>query len=150
MTNRDNAATGARFEREVASFLQAQGVPVVSNYTVQIGIDKDLQKARKFDLGCGEPPTIVECKAHTWTIGANAPSAKMSVWNEAMYYFHLAPSDYRKMLFVLQSFHSRTGESLLLYYVRSYSHLIPRDVEIWEFDPTVLQGKCLHACRPVH
>ena len=27
------------------------------------------------------------------------PSAKMTVWNEAMYYFHIAPKQYRKIMF---------------------------------------------------
>lgn len=147
MANSDNPTTGARFEKAVAAFLRAEGIPVDADYSVPIGIDGELQKAHNFGFGCAEPPTIVECKAHTWTAGANAPSAKMSVWNEAMYYFHLAPEHYRKVLFVLKSLNSRTDESLLLYYVRTYSHSIPRDVEIWEFDLEVGRGQCLHACR---
>jgi hypothetical protein len=58
----------------------------------------------------------------------------MTVWNEAMYYFHLAPSDYRKMLFVLHDKKATAGESLLAYYKRMYSHLIPDGVEFMEWD----------------
>jgi hypothetical protein len=62
------------------------------------------------------------------------PSAKMTVWNEAMYYFVCAPSGYRKILFVLRDLRSTNKEALADYYVRTYGHLIPSDVEIWEYD----------------
>ena len=62
------------------------------------------------------------------------PSAKMTVWNEAMYYFATAPRKYRKILFVLRDVRTTTGESLAEYYVRTYHHLIPPGVEVWEYD----------------
>jgi hypothetical protein len=37
----------------------------------------------------------------------------MAVWNEAIYYFHLAPQDFRKILFVLHDRREQQGESLL-------------------------------------
>jgi hypothetical protein len=58
----------------------------------------------------------------------------MTVWNEAMYYFHLAPSDHRKILFVLHDRRKVGGESLLAYYRRTYSHLIPDGVEFMAWD----------------
>jgi hypothetical protein len=36
--------------------------------------------------------------------GGNMTSAKMTVWNEAMYYFHVAPSSYRKIFFILKHY----------------------------------------------
>lgn len=51
-----------------------------------------------------------------------------------MFYFHLAPSQYRKILFVLRDVHARKPESLAEYYMRTYSHLIPGGVSIMEFD----------------
>jgi hypothetical protein len=60
------------------------------------------------------------------------PSAKMTVWNEAMYYFHLAPDHFRKIMFVLK--HHRREESLATYYLRIHGHLVPADVEFWEYD----------------
>ena len=54
-------------------------------------------------------------------------SAKMSVWNEAMYCFLVALNEYRKILFVLKS--TRRGETLTNYYIKRYEHLIPRGVE---------------------
>jgi hypothetical protein len=62
------------------------------------------------------------------------PSAKMTVWNEAMYYFHLAPQEYKKILFVLNDIHQKKNESLLSYYKKTYAHLIPDGVEFIEWD----------------
>jgi hypothetical protein len=59
------------------------------------------------------------------------PSAKITVWNEAMYYFYLTPKEYRKIFFVLK--HSRNDETLAEYYLRNYRHLIPSGVEFWEY-----------------
>ena len=86
------------------------------------------------DLGSSSPQILVECKSHRWTEGGRVPSAKMTVWNEAMFYFHLAPQGFRKILFVLYDRRKGTGESLVSYYRRTYSHLIPDGVEFLEFD----------------
>jgi hypothetical protein len=51
-----------------------------------------------------------------------------------MFYFHLAPRSYRKVLFVLRDCHPSSGETLLDYYLRTYHHLIPDGVEFMEFN----------------
>ena len=58
----------------------------------------------------------------------------MTVWNEAMYYFHLAPRKFRKIPFVLHDRRKQHGESLLSYYKRTYVHMIPKEVEFFEWD----------------
>ena len=80
------------------------------------------------------PRVIVECKSHTWTSGGNVPSAKMKNWAEAMFYFHMAPGDYRKIFFVERSVRRGRSESLLSYFLRTQAHMIPSDVECWELD----------------
>ena len=85
-------------------------------------------------LGSGDPPVLVECKSHTWTGGGNVPGAKLTSWNEAMLYFLVAPDCYRKVLFVLRDFSERRNETLAEYYVRTYAHVIPDDVEVLEYD----------------
>ena len=95
---------------------------------------KTSKKERKFDLGSANPPLLVECKSHRWTSGGNVPSAKITVWHEAMYYFSLAPKEFRKVLFVLRDFSDKRGETLAEYYIRNHGHLIPDDVEILEYD----------------
>jgi hypothetical protein len=94
------------------------------------------KKDHKFDLGSTNPLILVECKSHTWTESGNMPSAKITVWNEAMYYFHASPEEYRKILFVLKDSHAKKRETLAAYYLRTSAHLIPEKVEIWEYDPT--------------
>lgn len=129
-----NSAVGREFETVAQLFFRGQGIELQRGLTVPVGVGVE-KKERKFDLGSGEPPVLVECKSHKWTTGGNVPSAKMTVWNEAMYYFFLAPEGFRKILFVLRDFDRKRGETLAEYYVRSYPHLIPAGVEILEFDP---------------
>ncbi len=127
-----NAHVGRTFEATALEFFRLEGVLLKRDHSVQIGLSS--KKDRKFDLGSDDPPLLVECKSHRWTTGGNVPSAKMTVWNEAMYYFHLAPKRYKKVLSVLHDFSDRRSESLAEYYVRNYSHLIPIDVKILEYD----------------
>ncbi len=127
-----NAHVGADFERVALEFFAKQGIVLSRNFPVELGLTK--KKTHCFDLGTKEDKIIVECKSHRWTAGARVPSAKMTVWNEAMYYFHLAPMDCRKILFVLHDRREDEGESLLAYYKRTYSHLIPDGVEFMEWN----------------
>ena len=99
---------------------------------VEIGING--LKSHNFDLGNETKRVLVECKAHKWTEGGNVPSAKITAWNQAMLHFHAAPSGYRKILFVLRDFGHRRNVTLAEYYIRTNPHLIPMDVEVWEFD----------------
>ena len=128
-----NAHVGRDFESAAKEYFKKQGVELKSNFSVSIGVDAT-KKERQFDLGASSPPLIVECKSHRWTESGNVPSAKMTTWNEAMYYFHLAPSRYKKVFFVLRDYNRKRKESLAEYYVRNYHHLIPRRVQIMEYD----------------
>jgi hypothetical protein len=92
------------------------------------------QKKHKFDMGSHEPKVIIECKSHTWTEGGNVPSAKLTTWDQAMLYFFLAPRSFRKLFVVKHDANPSTGESLLRYYLRTHSHVIPDEVEFWELD----------------
>ena len=101
-------------------------------YSVAIGVGGRAKKAHRFDLG--NERVLVECKTHKWTKAGNVPSAKMTVWNEAMYYFALAPKNFKKIFFVLRDFSDKRGCTLAEYYIATCSHLIPESVEIWEYD----------------
>jgi hypothetical protein len=128
-----NADVGRKFEISAQSFFTTQGIHLKLNHKVHVGIDNRKKKPHAFDLGCDEEKILVECKSHRWTTGNNVPSAKMTVWNEAMYYFHAAPSGYKKILFVLHDCNDQ-GKSLASYYRDTYRHLVPSDVELWEYD----------------
>lgn len=127
-----NAHVGSDFEKVALRFFAAQGIVLTRNFPVRLGLST--KKVHHFDLGTDKDMVLVECKSHRWTAGARVPSAKMTVWNEAMYYFLLAPPVYRKILFVLHDKRDQKGESLLAYYKRMYSHLIPEGVEFLEWD----------------
>lgn len=127
-----NAQVGRDFEYAAARTLANEGVTAASGYTLEVGVG-EIKKRHKFDLGSDDPAVIVECKSHRWTRGGNLPSAKITVWNEAMYYFSCAPRQFRKIFFVLRDVRKNTGESLAEYYIKTHQHLIPAAVEIWEF-----------------
>lgn len=126
-----NAHVGRDFEARALAILADHGITLEVNHKVPCGLGNN-KKMHTFDLGSDQPPVIVECKSQTWTSGGNIPSAKMKNWAEAMFYFHMAPSHYRKIFFVEQSFRPARRESLLAYFRRTQSHMIPPDVEFWE------------------
>ena len=127
-----NSHVGRDFETTAQDYFSQKGISLQRGHSVRIGVSS--KKHRQFDLGSDDPPVLVECKSHTWTRSGNVPSAKMTVWNEAMYLFLLAPKRFQKVLFVLRDFNEGRGESLAEYYARNNSHLIPDSVEIWEYD----------------
>jgi hypothetical protein len=135
-----NAGVGRDFEDLALNFFYARGIGLYGSFSVPIGV-AERKKTHRFDLGSEDPAVIVECKSHTWTLGGNMPSAKLTLWNEAMYYFHIAPKRYRKILFVLK--HLRGGVSLAAYYLQKFAHLVPDDVEVWEFDVEAKTGERL-------
>jgi len=128
-----NSHVGQDFEKIAKEALAQQGLIVVPKFSLKVGIGNKM-KEHAFDLGATSPKIIVECKSHKWTSGGNVPSAKMTVWNEAMYYFAVAPKDYRKLFFVLRDYSTKRGVTLAKYYIKTYEHLIPEKVEIWEYD----------------
>lgn len=128
-----NAYGGRAFEGVAQEFFARRGLHLQSNLSVAVGVGQ-VKKHHAFDLGSNEPKVLVECKSHRWTSGGNIPSAKLTVWNEAMYYFHVAPVGYRRIMFVLKDLRRGNGESLVHYYLHIYGHLVPEGVEFWEYD----------------
>lgn len=138
-----NAHAGRDFEGEAREYFRLEErLNLQTRFEVLLGVG-ERKKTHGFDLGSEEPAVLVECKSHNWTETGNMPSAKVTVWNEAMYFFHLAPIQFRKILFVLSARHPSRRETLAEYYVRLYSHLIPDDVSILEYEPTGKQGRLL-------
>ena len=130
-----NAHAGREFEALArAYFSQREGLELRPDFPVRLG-HASRTKSHRFDLGSEDPAILIECKSHHWTASGNMPSAKITVWNEAMYYFHLAPEHYRKVLFVLEARHSRQESTLAEFYLRTCGHLIPSGVSIVEYDP---------------
>lgn len=136
--SKSNAHVGREFELAAQKFFDSEGLKLDLNIKISIGVD-EVKKDHAFDLGCKKEKILVECKSHKWTApNDNVPSAKLTVWNEAMYYFQVTPLGYRKIMFVLRDYSEKRNETLAEYYIRTYSHLIPKDVELWEYDePTM-------------
>ena len=128
-----NAYVGSEFEQLAIKALAEEGIQVEKGFSIDLGVS-DIKKPHKFDLGSAAPPLLVECKSHRWTASGNVPSAKMTVWNEAMYYFACVSEEFRRILFVLHDIRPTSSETLAQYYIRTYRHLIPPGVEIWEYD----------------
>lgn len=132
--SKSNIHAGRQFELKAHRFLTSQGLNLKFNVMIPVGL-AGIEKEHAFDLGCTDSKVLVECKSHKWTKpGYNAPSTKLTVWNEAMYYFHLAPDHYRKIMFVLRDYNMKRNETLAAYYLRAYANIIPPDVEFWEYD----------------
>lgn len=129
---KSNTEVGNRFEDKIKSFFAGQGIDLQRKISIKTGINGT--KFHDFDLGDLSKKILIECKSHKWTEGGNVPSAKLTVWDQAMYYFYSAPKDYRKIFMELKDYSSKKHETLAEYYIRTHSHLIPKDVEIWEFD----------------
>jgi hypothetical protein len=126
-----NSHVGSDLERMALDYFgEIEALSLQRNYSVKIGLSS--KKLHRFDLG--NTKVLVECKAHTWTNGNNVPSAKMSVWNEAMYYFLVASVDYEKRFFVQKDFSTKRNLTLLQYYLKTYYHLIPNDIIFYDFD----------------
>lgn len=140
-----NAHAGREFEADAFEyFCRVEGLQLSSAVSVPLGA-AGKTKLHCFDLGAEEPALLVECKSHNWTATGNMPSAKITVWNEAMYYFHLAPKHYRKVLFVLEARHPKQTETLAEFYTRTNGHLIPSGVAIFEYEPKKKTGRYVKA-----
>jgi hypothetical protein len=140
-----NAAVGKDFEKKAKNYFKQIGMELQTPYNVSIGHYHRHDKA--FDLGgtVGEIEYIVECKSHRWTESGKSPSAKLTVWNEAMYCFSLIPSreNLKKILFVVKSTFT-SKPSLAEYYCSRYRYMIPEDVEIWEYDQESKEVVIIH------
>jgi hypothetical protein len=129
-----NARVGREFEIATQEyFASKKQLNLNRSIQVKIGIES-IKKLHSFDLGSLDQKILIECKSHKWTAGDNVPSAKLTVWNEAMYYFFTAPKVFRKIMFVLRDYSSKRKKTLAEYYIEKNKHLIPNDVEFWEYD----------------
>ncbi len=147
--SRSNTHVGKEFEASAMRFFESQGIHLHKDKEgIEIGVPNEKKettvKRHRFDLIDDEKQTIVECKAHTWTEGTNVPSAKITAWNAAMYFFHLVRAkNVRKIMFVQRDLNKKTKKTLAEYYIRLHSHLIPHDVEFWEYDIDSKSGRRL-------
>lgn len=130
-----NTDKGGLFRDRVQAYLKARyDYELTPELPIYVGFKH--KKLHRFDLGSLAPEVLVECKHYTWTATGNSPSAKLAHLNEAVLYFWAAPSSFRKLLFLAKSAHPSKGETLRAHWLRRYGHLLPSDLEVWEYDPT--------------
>jgi hypothetical protein len=129
-----NVERGEEFASAVGRYLSGMCLKLQPEYSVPVGIGSKATKDHRFDFGSSE--ILVECKCYGWTEGGNSPSAKNSMLNEAMIYFHSTPGTFRKMIFLPKTVKAgvRNPETFAEYYVRLHGHFIPASVEVWELD----------------
>ena len=123
-----NTFKGSKFE-EVTKLLLEEYLQEKLEEQKKIEIGFEEKREHRFDLGNSN--YLIECKAFEWTAKNNNPSGKISTLRETLYYFLLAPKEYRKIL-VLKKSRVKNGETVLDYFIRLNYHLIPQDVEIFE------------------
>lgn len=125
-----NTFKGSRFE-EVTKLLLEEYLQEKLEEQKKVAIGFEEKREHRFDLGNSN--YLRECKAYEWTKDNNSPSAKLSTLRETLYYFFLAPKNYKKIL-VLKKSGVKNGETVLDYFIRLNYHLIPKGVEIFEID----------------
>lgn len=144
--SKSNAGVGKEFERIAKKyFLDKESIELKENFSINIGVS-NVKSKHCFDLGIADSTTkiLVECKSHKWTKGENIPSAKLTIWNEAMYYFFLSPSNFKKIFFILRDYSKKKKETLGAYYLRRYSHLVPLGVKFYEYNEKNNEVKILN------
>lgn len=134
--SKSNASVGKEFEKIAKKyFLDKESIELKENFFIDIGIS-NIKSKHCFDLGIKNSTTkiLVECKSHKWTEGKNIPSAKLTIWNEAMYYFFLSPNSFKKIFFILRDYSEEKKQTLGVYYLKRYNHLVPSDVKFYEYN----------------
>jgi hypothetical protein len=85
-----------------------------------LGRDLDLEvpihigggKVHKFDLATKERDVVAECKAFTFTVAGNNPSAKITTLREAVTYLRSIPGNVERLLIVKYAPHPKRSETL--------------------------------------
>jgi len=91
--SKSNSHIGKEFELLALKYFTKNNIQLQQNYKIKIVVGKS-KKQHGFNLGNSE--YLIECKSMSWTKSDNVPSANIHSWNEAMYYFSIAPKNYKK------------------------------------------------------
>ncbi len=91
-----------------------------------LGRDIDLEvpieigggKPHCFDLATRERDVVAECKAFSFTVSGNNPSAKLTALREAAMYLRSIEGNVARVLIVKHDPHPKKGETLGRYFVR--------------------------------
>ena len=128
-----NKERGEAFEKRVQDYFAQKGIPLARHPKVKIGFSQGSCKEHEFDLG--NENILVECKTSTWTESGNVPSAKITEWDAAMYYFvlaHEAGNKHQGYFAVSRDFSESRNMTLLDYYLLHNAACVPPYVTLIE------------------
>lgn len=130
-----NKTNNSQLVKAAKKHFSIQGIKLTNRLAVELGVGP-VKKSRNFNLGSDPLSMLVFCRANRWGQGKKKgiPS-KMTGINACMYLFLLAGPGYRKVMFMLRDYDEDKNRTIAEYYIDTYMHLIPEDVEIWEYDP---------------
>jgi hypothetical protein len=100
-----------------------------------------------FDLATPERDVVAECKAFTFTVAGNNPSAKISTLREAAADLSSIPGSVVRLLIVKENAHPRRGETLGRYFARLNAHHL-RQVTVLEMHEAGGELVCIHGSFP--
>lgn len=139
--NKTNVSRGVAFSREANRVLSRDlGIDLDEEVPLNIG---DPPKAHRFDLASRDHSVAIECKAYTWTVSGNVPSAKITTIREALLYLQWLPSAWSKAVALMRSTRAQNPESLAEYFVRLNGHLLGdvAVIEVSDGKSRVLAGR---------
>ncbi len=130
-TNSENPKVGKAFQVFVKVCLQKRfNMEFSCEAAIEIGSPP---RPHNFDCASSDRSIVVECKCYTWTIGGNAPSAKLAQFDEALLYMSFLPEQTMKIIAVSKAETSRPGLTLADYIYQRKGNLM-RDVLLYEID----------------
>lgn len=113
------------------------------NFELEVRLAIGAEKLHSFDLATHDRTIIAECKAYSFTISGNIPSAKITALREAAMWLNAIPGDIGKLLIVKREVHPKTGETLGRYFARLNAHHLI-DVVVLEMPESGGNLVCVH------
>lgn len=108
-----NTFKGSKFE-EITKLLLEEYLQEKLEKQKKVKIGFEEKREHRFDLG--NLNCLIECKAYEWTEKNNIPSAKFLTLRETLYYFFLAPKEYRKILVFKEEWNKKWRNCFRLFY----------------------------------
>jgi hypothetical protein len=132
MREPSNREIGERFQKRVAGLL-------AERFDEEFALDVEIPigtppKGHRFDVVSRSRSVICECKANTWTVSGNVPSAKISTLREAVSYLTQVPGPATRVLALARATARGRTETLGEYFVRLNENLLG-DVVVLDVAP---------------
>ena len=129
-----NNASSAVNLKEIAFeyFKKNEEIILDMDYELTLGTENKFKHI--FDLGSCDKSVLIKCKSDIWPNDEKTLAEKMSIWNETMFYFNLAPEKYRKIFFVLRDYSEKKRQTLLQYHISKNCKNVTKNIKIYEYN----------------